>query len=99
MINLEKIANDAFVDELEKISGVYSEFIGGGIGEIVPGAGLIGSLAALATPTKTHEQMLEQQKKKWSNFLPGVGTYRLMKRLGYSHKQLNKELESKEEKK
>jgi hypothetical protein len=92
MIDLQKVAEDAFVDELQKIAGSYSEYIGGVLGGSVGPAGLIGAIAAAATPTKTHKEMLEQQKKKWSNFIPGVGTYRILKRLGASHKELKDEI-------
>lgn len=90
--NMDKVAEEAFQDELQKISGMYAEYFGSAVGGLVPPAGLVGAIAAAATPTKTTKEMVEQQKKKGSNFIPGVGAYRLMKRLGYSHKELEKQV-------
>lgn len=84
--HFEEIAIAAYNDEMEKLSGVKTELIGSATGGI---GSAIGALAAAVTPTKTDDQMKKQQKKTWSNLIPGVGTYRYFKRLGHSQKRLN----------
>ena len=71
---------------IEKLAGLKSELVAGTIGGSIGPAGLAGMIAAAATPTFTEKQMKTQGKKTWSNLIPGVGTYRLWKRLGYSQK-------------
>ena len=73
---------------IEKLAGLKSEIGGAGASAAVPILGPIGTIAGLVaagvTPTLTKKEMKEQGKKTWSNFIPGVGTYRLYKRLGRS---------------
>lgn len=81
---LEKIAQEAYADEMKKLGGATSEYIGGALGGI---AGIPAAIAAAITKTKTDKEMIEQGKKGLSNFIPGVGTYRMFKRLGHSNKK------------
>ena len=66
-----------YVNEVLKIAAARSE-IAGGI--LMPGTTL-GALAAVLTGEKTEDQLSAQEKKGLSNFIPGVGAYRLTKRL------------------
>ena len=73
---------------------MYSEEILGGIGSgIIPGSGILGSLAAAITPTLTDAQMASQDRELATNVVPGIGTYRSWKRSGYYDKKLQKELD------
>jgi len=83
---LEETYNSAFEDEFKKHAGIYSESFGY-LNPLNLIAGGPAAIAAAITPTKTKKQMVEQQKKTWSNFLiPGANTYRALKRIGYSAK-------------
>jgi len=86
---LNQIYENSFNDEVQKMAGIRTEFLGNaGIG--AP----FGALAAAMTPTKTDEQMKKQEKKTWSNMLlPGVGTYRTFKRMGHSRKKIKELIE------
>jgi len=90
---LEEIYNEAFNDELEKVAGAVSEIAGQATTGMIGSP--IGAIVAAMTPGKTDKEMKSQQKKTWSNFLPGVGSYRYWKRLGHSQRKFNKELEKK----
>lgn len=79
-------------------SAALSALAGAGIGGALggrPGAGLgtalgayaptaAGYLAALATPTRSLDEQAEADQKHLRNFIPGVGIYNALKRLGMS---------------
>ena len=87
-MDFEKIAQEAYKDEMEKLSGVTSEYIGGALSGV---AAIPAAIAAAITKTKTDKQMVEQGKAGISNFIPGVGVYRGFKRMGHSDKKLKAE--------
>jgi len=92
---IREVYETSFKDETQKIAGSTSEAFGSVLGNMLPIVGgpasLVGSIAAAVTPTLTKEEMKRQQKESASNFIPGVGTYRLLKRMGYSHEDLKKQ--------
>jgi 5-formyltetrahydrofolate cyclo-ligase len=74
-------------NKLIKEAGIKTELLGDmlwGTGTSVPG--LVGAGVAGLTPTKDEEEMKDQSEKTWSNLVPGVASYRKMKRLGRSAK-------------
>ena len=87
----EEITMKAFNDELEKMAGVVSEVLGSAgtssIPYLGPFAALGGMIGAAATPTYSDKEMKESQKAIGTNFIPGIGTYRLFKRLGWTGKK------------
>lgn len=88
MVDLEKIAQDAFIDELQKLAGPITEGMsfGGYLPLDLPALGI-----GYAMKPKTKEQMKKQEKKTWSNLLlPGVGPYRLGRRLKFNKSKKSK---------
>jgi hypothetical protein len=68
-----------------KQAGYWSEAFGGMNPLNVYGGNLIGSGAALATPTRNMREQAESDESTWSNLLiPGVAPYNVAKRLGHS---------------
>lgn len=86
--------NDAFFpkqtmkvsSEKIKKANIASEVIGGLVNPFnVAGANALGGIAALLTPTRTTEQQSKANKNLFKNVLvPGVSSYNLWKRLGYT---------------
>lgn len=83
-----KLEAEAKGEKSEKEANVYSEYAS----QLNPlnnyGGGLIGSLAALFTPTKTLAEQADNDTKATNSVIdlavPGVGSYRRYKRLGNS---------------
>jgi len=70
---------------LTKQGGYWSELLSGINPLNAYGGGAIGMAAAPYTDTKSIKELGEQDTKSWSNMLlPGVGAYRIAKRLGTS---------------
>jgi hypothetical protein len=83
---LQRIYNERARDaEAEKRSGFYSEMLSGLNPLNLYGGTLVGSGAALTTPTRDLKQQAEADQDMWKNILvPGVGPYNAMKRIGTS---------------
>ena len=98
----DKIAADAFKDELGKIANGIEKKAGMGteylsfLNPLNFLASPVGMIAAGMTDTLTKEKMAKQQDRDISNMLvPGVGAYRLMKRLGVGNKEMKMALAQK----
>lgn len=84
---VESIKHAAFVDELQKLSGINSE-IAGIFNPINHIGSIPAALAALATPTRTAKDQDDAEERGISNILiPGVSTYNLLKRIGAGTRQ------------
>jgi hypothetical protein len=70
-------AQVVFMNEIRKIAGVRSE-LGGGLTSSLSG---LGALIGAAKGPYEKKELAEADKKDVSNFLPGVGGYRLARRL------------------
>lgn len=91
---MEKIAEDAFADELEKIAGELSENIGTVLTATNPAAlplGIASGLVGAMTKTPTEKKMKKQDKHGISNILLGsiFAPYRRV--LRYKYEQENKD--------
>lgn len=81
-MNIQKIAQEAFVDELEKLSGKKTELAGAfGLAPINGPLLPVSMIAAMITPNRKKADIEKQNKKTWSNFIPGVAPYRIIKRV------------------
>ena len=70
--------NTPLLDGIVKEAGVTSEVIGSILSSPVAiPAGLIGLLAG----KRDEGDMDKQEEKSWSNIIPGVGAYRLARRI------------------
>ena len=77
---LDQVKQAAFEDEMQKIANVRSEVIGAVLPPLYP-VTIAGGLLGLLTGPKTEENIKKQNKKLFSNFIPGVAGYRLGRRL------------------
>jgi uncharacterized membrane protein YebE (DUF533 family) len=83
----EKIAQEAFNDEIVKMAGPVSEVAGTFFNPMALSSAPIGAILAMLTSTKTNAQMKEQDKGGLTNFIvPGLASYRVLKRMGNQYK-------------
>ena len=83
---LEEVYEDAFNDEMNKIAGVVSEGVGS-VGWFPLPSAVGGLIGANKGGYKTEKDLKRADAKSFSNvLLPGVGGYRLARRLSTTSK-------------
>jgi len=89
---LNQIREDAYLDELEKVSGEASELLGSLFSVGLGGTGFLAGGIGAMSPAMTKKQLSEQDKKGISNaLLPWLGAYRMGKRIRYGLSGKDKE--------